>query len=282
MVVRRISRLLRRPDFRNNPLKAVCRRVRWHIRWLFKKQPWPLRLNDSLEILAPKGGVGALIYYLGSSEPETTQFLTRFLRSGMVVWDIGAHIGEYSLLAAQRVGRNGRVDAFEPHPDMAGLLARSVSKNRLENVHLHVLAASDQNGTAHLSIHSEPAISSLGPETRSTTRISTTTLDAFHESAGCPPNLVKVDVEGAERLVLRGAARLLSLESAVAPVWIMEYAPENCARFGYSAAELPSSFATTGHYTYWLNENGDLVPTSEPPPWQSSGNFVASKRELNI
>ena len=58
-------------------------------------------------MVAPKGGAGALIYYQGYSEPETARFLTAFLKPGMTFWDVGAHIGEYSLLAARCVGGAG-------------------------------------------------------------------------------------------------------------------------------------------------------------------------------
>jgi len=61
-------------------------------------------MSQGLRIRVPHGGAGALIYYQGFSEPQTARFVMRFLRPGMTFIDIGAHVGEYTLLAAQAVG----------------------------------------------------------------------------------------------------------------------------------------------------------------------------------
>jgi hypothetical protein len=92
---------------------------------------------------------------------------------------------------------------------------------------------------------------------------------------------VKVDVEGAEKLVLMGSRALLALQAGIAPVWVVEYAPENCLPFGYEAHELLRLFNSRGYSTFWLTGTGELESTNGPPPWRSSGNFVATKQDLN-
>src|SRR5204863_4628396 len=135
----KISRLRRRPDFQRNPLAAIRRRLWWRLRWAISSEPWHLRLGDDIKMFAPKGGAGALIYYQGNSEPETALFLTGFLKPGMVFWDIGAHIGEYSVIASKCVGTAGRVHALEPRPDVYEFLERNVVANGLSNVTIHRL-----------------------------------------------------------------------------------------------------------------------------------------------
>ncbi len=262
---------------------ALSRRLRWRLRWALTDEPWRLRLGD-LTILAPRGGAGALIYYLGFSEPGTARFVMDFLKPGMTFWDIGAHIGEYSLLASTRVGALGRVEAFEPRPDIFTFLSRNVAENGLENVALHRHAAADSVGFADLSLHPEPSMSAIAQNHSSretpTVRVPTVSLDHFHLLQGRVPHLVKVDVEGAERMILRGAPFLLGLPPDRAPVWVMEYDPENCANFGYAAAEILQVFAETGHSTFWLSAEGKLCPTSSSPPRARTNNIVASKRSL--
>src|SRR5665213_715101 len=122
----KLSRLRQRPDFRRNPVAAIRRRLWWRLRWAVSGQPWKIRLRNDIDMVAPKGGAGALIYYQGYSEPETARFLTAFLKSGMTFWDVGAHIGEYSLLAARSVGSVGHVHAFEQQPKVFEFLLRNV------------------------------------------------------------------------------------------------------------------------------------------------------------
>ena len=242
-----LARLLARPDFRRNPLRAVARRVHWRVRWQFNKQPWQLDLGENLKILAPKGGAGALNYYAGYSEPETSNFLLRFLREGMTFWDVGAHIGEYSLLAARQIGATGVVQAFEPHPVTGDLLLRSAQQNGISNVNLHRTAVSERSGTRNFTTETEASISHLDDD--GVLAVATTTLDQFLKVEMRTPHLIKVDVEGAELAVLEGSAGLLSHSESTAPTWIIEYAPENCLRFGYSAEELLTTFRLSGYRT---------------------------------
>src|SRR4051794_7361879 len=88
---RLLNRLFHRPDFQQNPARALLKRFSWRLRWTFKSEPWVLPLGPELEIEAPKGGAGALIYYLGYSEPEVASLIQRILRPGMTFWDVGAH-----------------------------------------------------------------------------------------------------------------------------------------------------------------------------------------------
>jgi len=229
-------------------------------------------------MFAPKGGAGALIYYQGHSEPETAKLVMDFLKPGMTFWDVGAHIGEYSLLAAQRVGAKGRIHALEPRPDVYEFLERNVVANGLSNVTTHRLAVNDRSGVAQLSLRPEPSMSFLSSHQANDSAmasipVNTTTLDELWKVAGRTPDLIKVDVEGSERAVLAGAQNLLRLAVETAPSWIMEFDEENCSRFGYQAHDLIQTFSDYGFETHWINRSG-LAETA------SSGahNILAVKR----
>jgi hypothetical protein len=84
MLTEALRRLAARPDFRRNPVKAVAKRAAWRLRWLATSQPVSLRLDGGFSIVAPKGAVRALVYYLGSSEPESARFIESLLQPGMV------------------------------------------------------------------------------------------------------------------------------------------------------------------------------------------------------
>jgi FkbM family methyltransferase len=265
-----------------HPIRITARRLIWHFRWAITAAPQRLKLGGSLEILAPKGGAGALIYCHGYSEPETAQFIKDFLKPGMVVWDVGAHIGEYTLLAAQSIGEAGHVESFEPSPQIRNYLFQNVRLNSLRNVTVHCEAVSSRSGRAELIIDPEPSMSRLGGrkdenETRNKVSVDTITLDGFRKRQTRIPNLVKIDIEGAEKLALEGGVSLLDLPAGIAPVWVVEYAPENCQKFGYSATQIVGMFSARGYQTYWIWERGSFMSTASLPPWPTSGNFVAIK-----
>ncbi len=101
---------------------------------------------ETLKINIPKSGSGSLIYYQGFSEIETATFVSSFLRPGMTFIDVGAHIGEYTLLAAKLVGDAGQVHAFEPQPSLFPLLQDGIQLNEFSHVTANQLALCDHVG----------------------------------------------------------------------------------------------------------------------------------------
>ena len=229
----KIERLFNRPDFKRNPVKAITRRVWWRLRWWFNKEPWLLEMPHGLSVLSPRSGTGALIYYQGVSEPETAGLLERIMKPGMVFFDLGAHIGEYTLLVSRLAGDSGRVHSFEPDPDLFELLQENVTRNKLGNVKLNCCAVTDCDGEASFNVCIDPASSSIAQDNnlrsdssvRRTIRIPTRNLDSYCWESDCRPRIIKADVEGAELSVLQGAQQLLCLPPEDAPEWILEYSP---------------------------------------------------------
>lgn len=274
-----LRRLCAQPDFRREPLRAIARRAIWHLRWLLRSSPWCLRTCESIQILVPHGGAGALIYYRGHSEPEIASFLKMAVKPGMTFWDVGAHVGEFTLLAAKLAGENGRVEAIEPQANLCDLIRMSLSRNGLRNTTVRCAAVTDSIGFARLVLPREPSLAYIqqdGEGAAPSIEIQTLTLDRLKHDTGRCPNFIKVDVEGAERLVLCGAESLLSMPPGLAPTWIVEFEQDNCARFSYAASELLSKFTSTGHRTHWLRADGSAVPTS-PGGMPVGRNFLAFK-----
>lgn len=165
---------------------------------------------------------GGLAQRLGIYELEVQRALLLHLRPGDVCFDVGAHRGYLTLLAARRVGPGGYVFAFDPVPDNAARVRQALITNGVVNALVEPAAVSDAVGYAELYFQSGGAntIASLipggGPDRL---RVPVTTLDAF-AAEHRPPDLVKVDVEGAEERVLAGAGRLLAGEQP--PTWLLE------------------------------------------------------------
>jgi FkbM family methyltransferase len=175
-----------------------------------------LKLPDGLVVWARLSDTqGALLYVYGTTEFYGTSLIRALLESGDTVVDVGANLGEYALLSAKRVGPTGRVLAFEPHPVNYQLLSRSVLANRSDNVKLFRLALADALGIAYLE-NLETAnsglarvVTQIGGEP--VVEVQCEALDAIVEREPISQvDLVKVDVEGLEPAVLRGAERLLT------------------------------------------------------------------------
>jgi len=127
---------------------------------------------------------------------------------GMVALDIGANVGAYSILLGQWAGPSGRVYAFEPSGAAFRGLVRHVSLNAQDGIVQAVaVAVSDVDGNGDLIVAETAGESRLaGPsEAGATSSVPTTTIDAFCGRERLQPSFIKIDVEGGELAVLRGA-----------------------------------------------------------------------------
>jgi FkbM family methyltransferase len=125
-----------------------------------------------------------------------------------VFFDVGAHVGFYSLMASRRVGRAGRVVAFEPNPRNIAYLRRHVTLNAAPNIEIVEAAVSSRSGWVGFEA---PGDSSMGQVRDDTDPwVPSVSLDAWSAEHAVFPAVVKIDVEGHELPVLQGATELLS------------------------------------------------------------------------
>ena len=149
--------------------------------------------------------VGSAIHrcWLGFYEYQKQRLISREVVSNSVFWDIGANVGFYSLLASGLVG-SGRVFAFEPAPRNLYYLRQHLALNRVTNVEVLPVAVSDRNDTSTFQVEDTGFMGHLSAEGGIT--VLTASLDSLvEEGKVLPPHYVKMDIEGAELLALRGA-----------------------------------------------------------------------------
>ena len=161
-------------------------------------------------------GGGRPGYALGTWEPQVQSVLASTLASGHVMYDIGAASGFYAVIAARAVGSTGQVVAFEPMPESAARLRHNIALNEFTNVHVLELALGESVGTAKLVAGIEEDQAGLkgslaSNESSTPVEVEVTTIDRLvDEGALPPPDIIKMDIEGAEIEVLGGAERTLS------------------------------------------------------------------------
>jgi FkbM family methyltransferase len=145
---------------------------------------------------------------LGSYEAVKQRKITELVRPGMVCWDVGANVGFYTLLFAKLSGPEGRVFAFEPFRRNVDLLRRHVAMNKYQNVRISPCALGDFDGEAGFDPGPGASMGHLaaaGPVKVSCSRADT----LLAASEVRTPDVIKIDVEGAEADVLRGARQAM-------------------------------------------------------------------------
>jgi FkbM family methyltransferase len=155
-------------------------------------------------------------YLLGTAEPDMQAALKTLLRTGMTVYDLGANVGFISMIAAHLVGPQGRVISFEPLPSNVWQIKYNASLNNFSHVTVREEAISDKEGDALFQTTDFPTTGRLEnghvhQEKSGEVTVKVRALDAVIAEAKLPlPDLIKMDVEGAETLVLKGATQTLA------------------------------------------------------------------------
>jgi FkbM family methyltransferase len=205
-------------------------------------------LNGRIVLVAPQL-IGA-----SPSEPHVLGWIDGLLKPGDIFFDVGAHHGWMSMVACHRVGSGGKVVAFEPSAPLVECLEYNKKANRLRQMEIVFKAVTDSGGRKvplYVVNRGDSYLNSLvdhraGPVSTAetaTVEVETISLDEFCERTKLYPDVVKIDVEGAELLVLQGARRLAEERRttfivAVHPCWLPA---------GQEAAEIFEFFRAHGY-----------------------------------
>jgi FkbM family methyltransferase len=163
----------------------------------------------------------AVAFATGAAERPLQDALARELREGAVFYDIGANVGYMTLIAARLVGPQGRVLAFEPVPENVAAIRENVGLNGIDWVEVHETAVARERGTAALIVSDVSAFSRLASVNvptgaRETIEVGVVSIDEFLASSGAPaPDVIKIDVEGAELEVIAGMRETLAAHRPV-------------------------------------------------------------------
>lgn len=217
--------------FRKSPFRVTWNVLVWE--WLrFWNREVSFLFDDTFPVqLRPKEGVSRLTFYFGTSEPDLFAFYDAYFRDGMTVIDAGANIGFHTLFIARRVAPSGRVFSFEASPQNFSRLLENVARSSLKNVRAYPAALGDKRGKAFFSEDSGDSSRSHISKTNSGVTVDMVRLDdvCWEESIGVV-DFLKLDVEGCELKVLRGAERLFS--TGTCRLLQVELDPNNLASQG--------------------------------------------------
>jgi FkbM family methyltransferase len=195
------------------------------------------------------------IYFFGGYEPIETELFTSLLEPGDTVVDAGGNVGFHALMAAERVGPSGAVHTFEPIPENLLILRRHVELNGLSG-HVRVIPRALWHraeklrfrlGHAHAANAGGYSAATRGESLREL-ECEAVTLDDHVAAHGIARvAAIKMDIEGAERFALQGAARTLREHR---PLIFLEVCRETCAGFGYHPSDLWQPLQPLGYRIY--------------------------------
>jgi FkbM family methyltransferase len=259
---------------RHSPVGWFARRA---IHYAYRIQhpganPVQYRLGGRVDVqLHPEGEIAEFMAFPSLFEKVDFELVAAFLKPGMRVLDIGANIGAYSILADKSIGAEGYCWGFEPSPESYRRMLKNLELNACRRVRPMQVALSDQTDT-FLELKSDPG---FGDAYRylSATRagdgqgelVPVTTLDSFAQQNGIANlDFIKVDVEGGEFRIFRGAQQILSASPNV--VIMFESDPEWCERAGCQPMDSFELLRSLGFELYcwrgasgWQNSERDLM-----------------------
>ena len=196
---------------------------------------------------------GYVDYYTDRFERSTLEWLSANLHRGLVVADVGAHIGFLTIFMARLVGETGRVYAFEPAPDNLSYLRRNVAQNAAANVVVVPAAAGARRATRTLYLVEEGDMHSLFPNNPFSHAVGTVEVEQVAlDDVVSSLDVAKIDVEGAEIEALRGMGRILAQQPK--PVLVVEWSPTCQLTAGHAPGELIRVLREFGYEPLILGE----------------------------
>lgn len=223
------------------------------------------------------------LFFWGAYDARLRDFLGSALAPSATAIDVGANVGVHTLAMARAV-RGGRVVACEPSPAVVERLRANVALNGLANVTVEPVAVSDRRGDVTLAVPA-PGESNQGtarvmrdPGAPGSVTVPAVTLDSLVESAALDRvDLIKIDVEGLDTAVLRGASGMLARWR---PVLVFEYDPRSWGEAGYELSSTLRMLEEAGYRHFAALGAGGLAQLGSGPP--ESKNIVASGESLTL
>lgn len=186
-------------------------------------------------------------------EPYTTEICKKIIQPGWICVDIGANIGYFTLLFSQLTGENGLVYAFEPDPDSYGLLINNMNMNHCKNIIPIQSAVLDQPKQVKLFKYDEPGLNSIynTQAENSYSLVDAISLDQFFIANNSGIHVIKIDIEGAELLALRGMNGILSNNNVNL---FAEFNPHSLMKAGVSPHDYWAEIKKHGFMIYVIDE----------------------------
>ena len=258
----------------------------WANRLPLPWERWPVRV-DGMRMCAHTLDrfIALWLWETGKLERAESRVLEAFSFPGMCALDIGANIGVHTLRLARAAGPAGRVWAWEPEPENARMLEKNVRANGFSNVEVIRAAAGEEDGRGTLwvsaSHHGDHRLATsraaAGPPLSHEISVPVRRVDHLVPES-CVISLIKMDIQGAEGLALRGLRRIL--EGTHRMAILMEVTPDRWQAAGTPVEEVLAGLEAQGFRLHTVGGDGLLSPASLSVREIPSG--IPARRYANI
>ncbi len=228
--------------------------------------------TDERQLYQDNGGFKFYLnpyYYLdrqiisfGIYEEDLHHFIDTYIHPKMICFDVGANIGYVTIHLGHQVGPHGKVFSFEPVPYIYKRLVEHIQLNSFaERTHPHPIALCDTNG--QMTLHtSPPQVSNQGMSSlvysnsavNQSIQVATRTLDQFVQEHALPAvHFIKIDIQGAEPLFIKGAEQTLRKHK---PILVFEVSELELARAGATPRTMLKQIEDLGYSIFWMKKDG--------------------------
>jgi FkbM family methyltransferase len=248
MIIGIIQKLVKSPLSFTNKLKSIFRFIKWQISQSINQFPivYPFTENSKLLIKKSMTGATGNLYY-GLDEFYDMGFLLHLLREDDVFVDVGANIGSYTILASAEIG--AKSISVEPAPSTFGFLTDNISLNNIGDlVEMHNIALADNNGLIKFTETQDTVNHVATDNDKDVIEVQVDTLDNIIKATN--PCLIKIDVEGYESEVLKGASE--TLKNPFLKALIVELNGSG-KRYGYDDKNVHKKLIDNGFRPYKYN-----------------------------
>jgi FkbM family methyltransferase len=228
-------------------------------------RPINVSIDGTTIRMEPRGATAGDIWTGMRCETQEVSFILSVLEPGMTFFDVGANAGLFAISAAKKIGAK-QVFAFEPCASTSALLKKNVQLNGVADVNLAQLALGDSIGKATLQVNApgKDGLNTLGKPTHPDSavvqqeEVSVSTVDAFLQQHNISRvDVMKVDIEGAELMLFRGARALLQRSDA--PLVLYEGFGFLTRGFGYHPVEILWLLESCGYSLFTLNSESGAI-----------------------
>lgn len=207
-------------------------------------------------------------YWLGTYEPDLQAAVRELVRTGTIIYDVGANIGYVSLLLAKAAGAGGHVYAFEALPENAERWRTNIRLNGMDSrLSLTSAAVTRASGPVRFLVHASGGMGKVAGSAgradgyQSEITVPGLSLDEFiFEQGNPPPQVIKMDIEGGEVLALQGMRRVLS---EARPLMLMELHGPESSRAAWETLK------AAGYQICWMRPGFPIVPSLDKMGWKA-------------
>jgi FkbM family methyltransferase len=249
---------------------------------VLRNRPITISAGDFSVQMVPEGSTACDSWTGLRCERQEVSFILSVLKPGMTFFDVGANAGLFAVSAATNIGGD-RVYAFEPCSSTCEILKQNLRLNRVASVHVAQIALGDSIGEGILQVNErgKDGLNTLGQASHPDSHvigqesIQINTLDTFMREQGISQvDVMKVDIEGAELMLFRGAKELL--QRADAPVILYEGFGNLTRGFGYHPVEILWLLESCGYALFTLDsDTGEIFELK--PDYQYNSMVIAAK-----